>query len=108
MAYENLLVEKRDGVAIVTVNRPTKLNALNRRTLEELDDLFAGLGSDAEVRGVVVTGAGDKAFVAGADIAELAGLDERFRFKAAAGRHLVVVRAIDRHHNRATAGVVEE
>jgi enoyl-CoA hydratase len=75
MPYENLLVEKRDGVAIVTVNRPNKLNALNRRTLEELDDLFTGLGSDGDVRGVVVTGAGEKAFVAGADIAELAGLD---------------------------------
>ncbi len=75
MTYENLLLEKRDGVAFVTVSRPAKLNALNRRTLEELDAAFAALASDAEVRGVVVTGAGEKAFVAGADIEELAGLD---------------------------------
>jgi enoyl-CoA hydratase len=75
MAYENLLVEKRDGVAFVTVNRPDKLNALNGRTLEELDAVFSALATDAEVKGVLVTGAGDKAFVAGADIGELAGLD---------------------------------
>jgi enoyl-CoA hydratase len=75
MTYENLLVETRDGVAFVTVNRPDKLNALNRRTLEELDAAFSALASDPAVRGAVVTGAGEKAFVAGADIAELAGLD---------------------------------
>ena len=82
MAYENLLVEKKDGVAIVTVNRPDKLNALNGRTIEELDAAFSALASDPEVHGVVVTGAGEKAFVAGADIEELSGLD------AAAGRAL--------------------
>jgi len=75
MTHENLLVDERDGVAVVTVNRPDKLNALNGRTIDEMDGLFAALGSDAQVRGVVVTGAGDKAFVAGADIEELAGLD---------------------------------
>jgi len=75
MAYENLLLEKKDGIAIVTVNRPDKLNALNGRTIEELDAAFSALASDAAVKGVVVTGAGEKAFVAGADIAELAGLD---------------------------------
>ena len=82
MAYENLLVDTKDGIAVVTVNRPDTLNALNGRTIEELDAAFSALGSDAEVRGVVLTGAGDKAFVAGADIAELAGLD------AEAGRAL--------------------
>jgi enoyl-CoA hydratase len=75
MAYENLLLEKKDGVATVTVNRPTKLNALNSRTLEELDAVFSALASDDEVKGVILTGAGEKAFVAGADIGELAGLD---------------------------------
>lgn len=72
MSFENLLLEKRDGLAVVTVNRPDKLNALNRRTVEELDAVFTALGSDAEVRGVILTGSGEKAFVAGADIAELA------------------------------------
>jgi enoyl-CoA hydratase len=69
--YENIKVETRDGVAVVTVNRPEKLNALSDRTVSELDAAFAALGSDAGVRGVILTGAGEKAFVAGADIAEL-------------------------------------
>ena len=71
MAYENLLIERRDVVAIVTVNRPDKLNALNDRTMSELDAAFQGLGEDRDVRGVILTGAGEKAFVAGADIGEL-------------------------------------
>jgi enoyl-CoA hydratase len=71
MAYENLIVENRDGVAFVTINRPEKLNALNDRVMEELDAAFTALGAAAEVRGVVLTGAGEKAFVAGADIGEL-------------------------------------
>jgi enoyl-CoA hydratase len=75
MGYENLQVERKDGVAVVTVSRPKKLNALNTRTIEELDAVFTALASDAEVRGVVLTGAGEKAFVAGADIEELTGLD---------------------------------
>jgi enoyl-CoA hydratase len=72
MTYENLKVETRDGVATVTISRPEKLNALNDRTIEELDSAFAAIGSDPQVRGAILTGAGEKAFVAGADIAELA------------------------------------
>jgi enoyl-CoA hydratase len=72
MEYQNLLLERRDGVATVTVNRPDKLNALDDRTMEELDAAFAALAGDAGVRGVILTGAGEKAFVAGADIGELA------------------------------------
>jgi enoyl-CoA hydratase len=69
--FETLLLERRDGVAIVTLNRPDKLNALNDAVMDELDAAFAELASDAEVRGVVLTGAGEKAFAAGADIGEL-------------------------------------
>jgi enoyl-CoA hydratase len=72
MAYQNLLVESRDQIALVTVNRPEKLNALNDRTVEELEAAFTAVGADAGTRGVILTGAGEKAFVAGADIAELA------------------------------------
>jgi len=72
MSYENLKVETRDGVAVVTVNRPDKLNALDDRTVEELDAAFAAIGADPQVRGAILTGAGEKAFVAGADIGELA------------------------------------
>ncbi|HJS58521.1 MAG TPA: enoyl-CoA hydratase-related protein [Vicinamibacteria bacterium] len=70
-SFETLLVQKRDGVAILTINRPEKLNALNDRVMAELDAAFASLASDPEVLGVVLTGAGEKAFVAGADIGEL-------------------------------------
>jgi len=71
----NLLVERRGPVALVTVNRVEKHNALDRATLVELDAAVAALAADGGVRALVVTGAGDRAFVAGADIAELAALD---------------------------------
>ena len=71
MSYQNMLLENRDSVAVVSVNRPEKLNALNDRTMEELDAVFTALGNDAAVKGVILTGSGEKAFVAGADIAEL-------------------------------------
>jgi enoyl-CoA hydratase len=72
MAYENILREDKDGIATVTVNRPDKLNALNNATIGELQHCFEALGEDDSVAGVILTGAGDKAFVAGADISELA------------------------------------
>ena len=71
MSYENLLVVNQDGILWVTVNRPDKLNALNGETLGELDDAIAAAATDGSVLAVVITGAGEKAFVAGADIAEL-------------------------------------
>jgi enoyl-CoA hydratase len=72
MSYQTLLVETRDNVTFVTINRPDKLNALSDRTVEELDAAFAAIAIDPATRGVILTGAGEKAFVAGADIAELA------------------------------------
>src|SRR5499433_314408 len=72
MAFENLLYEKRDGIAFVTFNRPKVLNALNRRTVEELQSALLDLRDDAGVRVIILTGTGEKAFVAGADIGELA------------------------------------
>ncbi|MFN2419790.1 MAG: enoyl-CoA hydratase/isomerase family protein [Gemmatimonadota bacterium] len=72
--YDNLLVDVADRVATVTINRPNKLNALNSATEKELQDAFARIAADDAVRGVIVTGAGEKAFVAGADIGELSGL----------------------------------
>lgn len=71
-AYEYLKIEKNDGVAVVVVNRPDKLNALNADTVAEIERAFRALAVDDEVSGIVLTGAGEKAFVAGADIAELA------------------------------------
>jgi enoyl-CoA hydratase len=71
MSYDNVLTENRDGVLWLTVNRPDKLNALNRATLSEIDEVVSSVASSDEVWAMVVTGAGDKAFVAGADIGEL-------------------------------------
>lgn len=71
--YETLLLEKRDRVAIITINRPDKLNALNIKTREEGAALLDELRNDDSVGVVVITGAGEKAFIAGADIGEFAG-----------------------------------
>src|SRR6266404_2587764 len=72
MNYKTLLFEKREGIAYVNINRPEKLNALNRDLMEELRSCIESIRDDDEVRAVILTGAGEKAFVAGADINELA------------------------------------
>jgi enoyl-CoA hydratase/carnithine racemase len=69
---ENVLYEKKESIAYVTLNRPKVLNALNKATWDELKSAFEDARDDATVRGVIITGAGDKAFIAGADISELA------------------------------------
>ena len=72
MAYENLLFDVKDQVAYITFNRPKVLNALNRRTVEELGDALDKVRDDVAVRVLILTGVGEKSFVAGADINELA------------------------------------
>ena len=72
MTYENLIVEVKDRVARVTVNRPKLLNALNEKTVREIHAAFSALRHDAAVGAVILTGSGEKAFIAGADINELA------------------------------------
>jgi enoyl-CoA hydratase len=72
MAYDNLVYERKDAVGWVTIDRPKVLNALDRRTMEELDAVFTEVRDNVQVRVLVITGAGEKAFVAGADIRELA------------------------------------
>ncbi len=72
MNFENLLVERDGGVAILTINRPKVLNALNTQTLDELRRAILDLKRDDTVRAVILTGAGEKSFIAGADINELA------------------------------------
>jgi len=71
MAYENILYDKKDGIATITFNRPKVLNALNRKTIDELHHALLDARGDAGVRVLILTGAGEKAFVAGADIGEL-------------------------------------
>jgi enoyl-CoA hydratase len=73
--FEHVQVETGDAVAIVRVNRPDKLNALNGALIAQLDDAFHALAEDDAVQAIVLTGAGEKAFVAGADIGELAQMD---------------------------------
>ncbi|MFP4309872.1 MAG: enoyl-CoA hydratase-related protein [Desulfococcaceae bacterium] len=72
MAYENILYEIGDGMAIITFNRPKALNALNNALLTEFDEALDAVMADEEIRVLILTGAGEKAFVAGADITELA------------------------------------
>src|SRR5260370_4708554 len=72
MVYETLLYEKKDGIAYITFNRPKVLNALNNKTIDELRLALVDARDDRSVRVLILTGAGEKAFVAGADISELA------------------------------------
>jgi enoyl-CoA hydratase len=89
MSFENLLVERDAAVAIVTINRPRVLNALNSQTLDELRRVILDLKQDDGVRAVIVTGAGEKSFVAGADISELAQLSSTAaREHARRGQHV--------------------
>jgi enoyl-CoA hydratase len=73
--FKNLLFETRDGIAFLTINRPAARNALNRETLEELQAAVSSIAGNPLARVAILTGAGDKAFVAGADIGELSGLN---------------------------------
>lgn len=72
MNFENILVEQANGLATITINRPKKLNALNKATIEELHNAFKTLEEDSTVKVIIITGSGEKAFVAGADISEFA------------------------------------
>lgn len=72
MSYNTILVELKEKLALVTINRPNKLNALNSETIQELHEAFKKLEKDKSIQVIVITGMGEKAFVAGADIAEFA------------------------------------
>lgn len=84
MSFENLLVSAEGGIGTITINRPTKLNALNRATINELNEAITVYDTDADVKVIIITGSGEKAFVAGADIAEFANFTEEEGEKLAA------------------------
>ncbi|MCX2718682.1 enoyl-CoA hydratase/isomerase family protein [Lentiprolixibacter aurantiacus] len=77
MQFNNLLVEIEESLATVIINRPKKLNALNKATIQELHDALSALQTDPEIKVIILTGYGEKAFVAGADIAEFAHYSEK-------------------------------
>ena len=72
MTYQNILTEINNGILLITINRPDKLNALNKQTIAEVGQAFAAAEKDASVRSIILTGSGTKAFIAGADISEFA------------------------------------
>ncbi|WP_299250330.1 enoyl-CoA hydratase-related protein [uncultured Lacinutrix sp.] len=72
MQYENILSENENGITTITVNRPSKLNALNKATIGELHEAFKAANNDEAIKVIIITGSGEKAFVAGADISEFA------------------------------------
>ena len=84
MKYKNILVEEESPLATVTINRPSKLNALNKETIQELHDAFKALDKDNNIKAIILTGSGQKAFVAGADISEFANFSVKEGGKLAA------------------------
>ena len=93
--YTTLLTEITDGILLITINREDKLNALNKTVIKELDDVLTELYNNPEIKGAIITGKGNKSFVAGADIAEFKGLDEAHG-KAMAKRGHEVFNKIER------------
>jgi len=92
MAYENLLFDVEDGIAVLTFNRPKVLNALNAATIAELGDAVARVEADRSIRGLVLTGAGEKAFVAGADIAAMSSMTALEARRFAETAHAILAR----------------
>ncbi len=84
MNYNNILLEKNKPIATIVVNRPNKLNALNRNTIKELHEAFKAMDTEKEIQVIILTGSGEKAFVAGADISEFADFSEEEGSKLAA------------------------
>ena len=90
MKYNNILTEENGGIRTITINRPNKLNALNRETIEELHEAFKAAQEDKDTKIIIVTGSGEKAFVAGADISEFADYDVSEGTKlAASGQNIL-------------------
>ncbi|KRT18179.1 enoyl-CoA hydratase [Pedobacter ginsenosidimutans] len=95
MAYQNLISEIKENILYITINREKALNALNKDTLAELADVIAFAGKNDEVRGVILTGAGEKAFVAGADIKEFSDYNGKQGEDLAKRGHELVFNAIE-------------
>lgn len=95
MTYENIILDKpEEGIYLITINRPKVLNALNAQTVSELESAIAAISADREARALLITGAGEKAFVAGGDIAEMQNLNA-MQAKAFSQQGLRTLRALE-------------
>ena len=105
MALENILTEIKNEVLIITINRPDKLNALNKQTLEELHETLVNAENDKSIRALIITGAGTKAFVAGADIAEFANFTTKEGQQLSSNGHFKVFNFIENYSKPVIAAV---
>lgn len=105
MALENILTEIKNEVLIITINRPDKLNALNKQTLEELHETLVNAENDQSIRALIITGSGTKAFVAGADIAEFANFTTKEGQQLSSNGHFKVFNFIENYSKPVIAAV---
>ena len=105
MALENILTEIKNEVLIITINRPDKLNALNKQTLEELHETLVSAENDKSIRALIITGSGTKAFVAGADISEFANFTTKEGQQLSSNGHFKVFNFIENYSKPVIAAV---
>jgi len=105
MTLQNILTEVEDKVLIITINRPEKLNALNAKTIEELHETLLEAENHKEIRSIIITGSGNKSFVAGADIAEFANFSIEQGKQLAATGHFKIFNFIENYSKPVIAAV---
>jgi enoyl-CoA hydratase len=105
MALENILTEIKNEVLVITINRPDKLNALNKQTIEELHEILVDAENDKAIRALIITGSGVKAFVAGADIAEFAEYSMQEGKQLSSNGHFKIFNFIENYSKPVIAAV---
>jgi enoyl-CoA hydratase len=105
MALENILTEIKNEVLVITINRPDKLNALNKQTIEELHEILVDAENDKTIRALIITGSGIKAFVAGADIAEFAEYSMQEGKQLSSNGHFKIFNFIENYSKPVIAAV---
>ncbi len=105
MSYENILLNREDKISIITINRPESLNALNAQTIKELSNAIDELNNDTTCRAVIITGSGEKSFVAGADIKEFTDLGQKEAEELARNGHNSLFNKIENMNKPVIAAV---
>ncbi|KMQ65931.1 enoyl-CoA hydratase [Chryseobacterium sp. FH2] len=105
MSYENILLKKEDKISIITINRPESLNALNAKTIRELSSAFDELNADESCRAIIITGSGEKSFVAGADIKEFSDFGQEKAEELARNGHNSLFNKIENMNKPVIAAV---